>query len=244
MNENINSNDSEILQYLKPFADKIIKLQQKIPKLKKIREDILERQESFSKHVSKDVQTYIIFGMLCVLAIIFDHFVSTNTMSPIAKSIHIPVAILALLFSLIDLGVASLASGIRTKRFLEIEKMKRIWRPILWFLFVIKISLFVIFAYQSTPIKGILIMSALAFLVYLILDFAGKGIYYLTGKIKYWFLLEIWNEKPEDIENKIANNCRNLKNKAVVANDGLNDPEKLKETLLKLGVEQICEDAK
>jgi hypothetical protein len=244
MSENVQTNDSEIIQFLKPFADKIIKLQQKLPKLTKIRKEILDRQESFLQNVKKDSQMYILFGFLCILAIVFDYFVSVNTMKPIAHLIHIPVVLLALLFSFIDLGVASLASGIRAKKFLEIEKMKKIWRPILWLLFLIKISLFIIFAINNTPIKGILIMIALALIVYFILDFAGKGIYFIAGKIKYWFLLEIWNEKPEDIENKIKNKCRNLKNEAIKANDGLNEPEKLQLILRKLDVEKICGEQK
>jgi len=226
-------------KHLLTFADKITNMSARIPELEKKLEDVLERKKGFDNLINIKSQKVIAFGVLCLMALAFDYFVSINTMAPLAKIIHIKTFILALIFNVFDAIVAILASGVTAKRVIETKNMKKLWRPILWLLFIIKSSLFIIFAVMGhTKAIGIIIMVALAFLVYITLDFAGEGLYFIFGKLKYWFLIEIWNKKPDDVRKQIQRQCRKLSNE--IKDFGYDEDEIYRE----LDVDKYCRGIK
>jgi len=226
-------------KHLLIFADKISNMSAMIPELEKKLADVLERRKGFDNLISSKSQKLISFGVLCLLALAFDYVVSNSTMAPLARYIGIKIFILALIFNVFDAIVAILASGVTAKRVIDTKNLKKIWRPVLWLLFIIKSSLFIAFALKGhSNVLEIILMLALAFLVYIILDFAGEGLYFIFGKIKYWFLMEIWNKKPDDVRKQIQRQCRKLSNE--IKDFGYDEDEVYKE----LDVEKYCRGIK
>lgn len=210
-NDNI-QNDTTQFALLKPLVVKYKSLENKIPKIEDDFKIIQKKKFIFLEDIKKE---HIYYAMLCVLALIFDFILSRITMKPLTKGTQITPELFALIFNLMDAIIAVLASGILAYDLVGRQKQRKIWLPILWALCAIKIVLFIGFAYKSTAIMGIVFIVALVILVYSILHYAGSGLYFLFGKIKY-FVLEQWYDNPTTknqeliaIKHEIDRECSN-----------------------------------
>ncbi|ROL58728.1 hypothetical protein D9V86_11655, partial [Bacteroidetes/Chlorobi group bacterium ChocPot_Mid] len=162
------------------------------------------------------------FGTLCFAALLFDYFVNSRTLIwiPHALGTSVSVYVFAFIFSIFDGIIAVLASGLFAKNMIGFVNQRRIWLSLLWSLGAIKAILFVVFIKfelkDSFAGSNLMIFIQLCFiaLIYAILHFAGKGIYYSLKTLSYGFLIYIWhdpNEKKKknrkgviDLDNKIS----------------------------------------
>jgi hypothetical protein len=187
-------------------AKRIKKLFHDIPIHTEKREKFEIKKSNFLSIFSIDERKYLLYGFLCILALFFDFWVSKITMKPLAKIPSIKPEVLTLIFNLMDAIIAILASGLLTTGALALAKAKSRWRIILWSLCLIKIVLFI--ATTTIKLNGkisrlpMLLMVALVILVYTILDFAGGGLYYIVGIIKFW-IKEAFIEEPAKLKNKL-----------------------------------------
>ena len=204
---------NNVIQFgiLKPLVEKIIKVKNQIPILQETFNEIERKKLEFMSDINKE---HIYFAFLCILALIFDFILSRITMKPLVKSTNMEPEVFALIFNLMDAFIAILASGILANDLLGKFKHKKIWIPVLWVLCLIKITLFVGFAFSSMKLIGILFIVLLVLLVYAILHFAGGGLYFLFGKIKFAFL-EIWHDSPiqkkqelQKLERQLSMTCQ------------------------------------
>lgn len=196
-------NESRQYELFRLLANKIIKLKHKLPKVESVYFEIIKRKNLFLMDVKKE---HVYFAILCVLALIFDFFLSKVTMRPLARISRLRPEIIALIFNFMDAIVAILASGVLVRDFkdlIAIRTQKRIWLSILWAFCSIKIVLFLFTAISQgiKPISTILIIF-LVLLVYSILHFGGSGLYYLFNTIKFGFL-ETWHDNPEKIKHEL-----------------------------------------
>ncbi len=208
------SDDVKQYALLKPIAKEIIKLSRDLPLIESAYHMINEKKVQFFKDVKKE---QIYFAIVCILALLFDFLLSMKTMRPLRKYLLVPTPIIALIFNVMDAVFAILASGILIKDFkdlISIRRNKVIWLSLLWALCIVKITLFFQSSWfhpQSNHI-GIVLIIIFTLLVYSVLHFAGSGLYYLSNVVKFWFL-EIWNDNPTTIKNKIQNLEHDLKQK-------------------------------
>lgn len=204
----------EQYKILEPISQKINFLNNRLPKIKKKWEEIINRQREFENEIGN---ADIYLALLCLLALLFDFIVSRITMVPLTKSTNISPEIMALIFNLMDGIIAILASGILAKDALGKFKAKKIWPKVLWLLCAVKIALYIGFAYSKVTIIGMLFIMFLVVIVYIILHFAGGGLFYLIGKIKF-AILKNWHEDPDIVDNKLNDKCRELRQE-VMHND-------------------------
>jgi hypothetical protein len=208
-------------------------------KIKKLFADIpihLEKREKFETEKNNflsifvvDERKYLLYGLLCILALFFDFWVSKVTMKPLSKIPNIKPEVLALIFNFIDALIAILASGLLATGALAIVKAKSRWRIMLWSLCTIKIILFI--ATTTIKLNGkiswlpMLLMVALVILVYTILDFAGGGLYYVLGSIKFW-IKEAFIKKHSELKKELNEAWINFENKCyeygIVLNNAIN----------------------
>ena len=226
-------------EYFEKDARRIDEFDAKIENAKIIFDGINKEEEEFTNSVQPPEKIKLLkwYGVLCSIALLLDFFVNTNTMEFMPRlfsNFDIPVTIFAIIFTFLDAMIASLQAGSFAKTPLEKAAAKRIWRPILWSLAGVKLVLFVIFILiKEINISGLGVDLVFTFLqvflliiVYLILDFAGEGIYYVTSKSKFIFLRNIWYVSPfKLIDNKInllKKLKRNCKNMGIDPNDIIN----------------------
>jgi hypothetical protein len=149
--------------------------------------------------------------------------VSVRTMLYLSDILRIKVEFIAIIFSILDGFIAILASGGFARIQHQKEKMQRRYRPILVLLAIVKITLFLVYLYNSnlTVENGEMIsqLSTLEFLrilipqvlfivvIYLVLGIAGFGLWFIVGRVWYGvykFLLT----NPGDIEINLKKKCR------------------------------------
>ena len=171
---------------------------------------------------------YLIQGLLCLAALLFDFLVSEKSLGYLAQIIRMPVGLIALLFSILDAGLAILASGgLAGSNFVKKKKHVRMWRPILFVLAAIKIALFIMLIWTSYNIvdaNGKLIQSLTTMdyvriilpqvlfiaAIYVVLAKAGFGLYYLVGN-SYFAIKKFLITDVNKLESEIKNNCTEFK---------------------------------
>jgi hypothetical protein len=205
------SDDFKQYELVRPLAKKIISLNDRMVTITEKYENMIFRKNEFFDDVKKE---HIYFAILCILALIFDFFISKITMKPLAKIAHLRPEAVALIFNFMDAVVAVLASGILVKNIhdhISLKMQKRVWLTILWALFAVKITLFTITAKnQGTNWKATLLIVFLTIIVYSILHFAGSGLHYLFNIVKYWLLI-MWNDDPKEVQIELKNYIQKFK---------------------------------
>jgi len=209
----------EQIEHLEPLANKISKIRSYIPRateaVQKLKEDKLKFFGAFQGQLGK----YAVEGVICFLVLLFDFWVSSKSLHFLAQLVRIHVGFIAFIFSILDGGVAILASGGFAINVIDQIKFKKMWRPILWGLAVIKIVLFTFLVVNSSiiidpitnqtvygigskeVITNILPQAGFIILVYAVLHFAGFGLWYVVGNIIY-ACREFLISKPEHLRTK------------------------------------------
>ncbi len=191
------------------LASNIKKLSIKIKEAEHSNSIFNEKYQSFHKVFDENIGWYLIQGLLCIIVLLFDYWVSGNTLKYLAQTIKIPVQFLALVFTLLDAGIAILASGgLAGDNNLSRKNMRKTWHPILIILGVAKLTLFVFFVYDRyqnqwgfiEQIQTILPQVLFIIIIYFILSKAGFGLWYILGK----FFYGIWSTLLLD-QNKLVN---------------------------------------
>lgn len=177
------------MDILKPHVKRIKRLQFQIPESQKKLDSLSIIESKFMNFFDgKAHQTFLVMGVIAIVAVIFDFVLSTTTMRPLPPKV-IPSEFKALIFSVIDFGVAILASGVFAIGAVAAALMKKRFRMILWMLCIIKVALFAFTQFKvggKVDPKATIFMIALVVLVYVILDVCGGGLAFVFGKIKYW----------------------------------------------------------
>ncbi len=182
------------------------------------RKEVEDKELIFLSHFTGNMTIYFAFGVIAFVAILFDYILSTMTMRGLP--LPLPVVIRALIFSIIDCGVAIIASGVFVKDPIKRVLMMQRFRIVLWFLCIVKIALFLFVQFKvanKPSIPATVFMGALVFLVYLILDFAGSGLGLIFGKA-YHGIVKFINPGKNTLDNvtlslwtKFITNANNFK---------------------------------
>lgn len=210
-------NNVDEFSLVKSTADKIRKKQASLPEAERKLEEFNKNKQEFLKFFEPPFTKYIPIGGIAILAVIFDFILSNQTLQPLTQAEHIQnfTRLIALMFNLIDVGLAILASGILAHDLIGKVKAKKVWQPILWAFCAVKITLFVIFSTLknsngSISYTGMAIIVVLVILVYLILDFGGAGLAYFIGQAKFAIQKNIFMEEPVKIQRDLQELCHNL----------------------------------
>ncbi|MCX7909905.1 MAG: hypothetical protein N2560_10390 [Ignavibacteria bacterium] len=187
-----------------------------------------KKQDFFELFSEEKTSRYVVGGVLCLLVLIFDFWVSHRSMELLADVIRVPVAFLALLFSILDGFLAIYASGGLAglnQRRKELHKKSGV--PILILLGLVKIVLFVILVINKyteiDPNSGLEVFQLSTFdaikiigsqvlfviIVYSILSTNGFGLWYLFGVIWFGFYKALL-ENPEKITFELRKLFNNL----------------------------------
>ncbi len=222
---------------LREISDKILQKNEKLLKARKAREKYEKKKSEFNEFFSEKKATYLIYGIACSIVLVFDFFVSHQTLQYLAKIIRVPPSSLALIFTLFDATMAILASGGLSTNTYKRELQRKIFRPILTSLGLLKLILFGFYVYDSYLIvdafgnrvfplstwefvRVLLPQIIFIFIVYSVLTFAGLGLFYIFGGlilIVAGFLLD----NPDEIEKKIRelfNHFRTISNNSFESN--------------------------
>ncbi len=181
----------EATKLLKPIADKIENTYHKF-------HAIPEKLKNFNDVKSKALfpfdgagSKYVIFGILSLLALVFDFWVSNKTMLPLARITKLRPEFVAILFNLIDAFIAIYASGLLANGIIQTKIHKRNGGILLWSLFALKMTLFFVFTRvissssgSQSPI-GTIVIVGIAVLVYTILHIMGGGLLYIFYNIYF-----------------------------------------------------------
>ncbi len=197
--------------HLSGYVDKIKKLKTKLEESKSKKLVFEKKHSDFLSLFSEPKGKLILYGVLCVMALLFDFLISTQTMGWIyilAKK-RLPVELIALIFTCFDGGLAILVGGAYARNHVAkiIERKK--WRTILWGLGIIKIALFITMVKIISPgsYSGSNLMMLFMVLftggVYVILDYMGTGLLFLLGSFRHFLETEIFNDSPETVEKKL-----------------------------------------
>jgi hypothetical protein len=206
-------------EFLKPLSDKIHKANSAIPQAEKDIAEAKASEEKFLSLFTPPYGKYILFGVLCLAALLFDFFVNEQTLGWLGRMAKLPVEIFAAIFMIIDACIAVLAAGLLADDIIDKTKHKKIWRSVLWGLGVVKIILFLVYVtikqdgFGDTNWYWPGLQIIFVALIYIILDNAGSGLYYILGK--FWHLVkqQIWYDNPEELRNDIAISFRKLNEK-------------------------------
>lgn len=196
------------LDFLKPIADKINSIDSKIDQARLDQENAKTSESKFLKLFTTPYGKYILYGILCLVALLFDFFVNKTTLIWLDRLTGLPVEVFAIIFLVIDGCVAVLAAGLLAKDYIEKTKQRNMWRPVLWGLGIVKIVLFVVFVSLVQKGSGNIdwVMTGIQILfvalIYIILDNSGSGLYFLLGKLWHLFIQQIWIDTPEDLKRK------------------------------------------
>lgn len=191
------------------LASNIKKLSIKIKEANHSNSKFSEKYQSFHKVFDENIGWYLIQGLLCIIVLLFDFWISENSMQYLSKLIRIKVQFIALVFTLVDGGIAILASGgLAGDNNLSRRNMRKTWQPILIVLGIVKIILFVFLIYSKyedqlgmfQTIEVILPQVLFVIIIYFVLSKAGFGLWYILGKLYYGF----WSLLLLD-QNKLAN---------------------------------------
>jgi hypothetical protein len=204
---------------LENIKSDILKLENNLINSEKHQKKYEDKLSDFNKLFEENKGFYIVQGLICIAVLIFDFFVSTNTLQYLAQILKISVEFLAVIFSLLDGGIAILASGglAGTNTVIQ-KKMRRTWRPVLFLLGFVKIVLFgvliyntyyivvadqVMFELSSFDLLRIVVTQIIFILIiYAVLTKAGFGLWYLCGGFYY----SIWKfllSEPDYLKAKL-----------------------------------------
>ncbi len=203
--------DNQRLDIYQPQVQKINSIVREYKELKEKYGIVIKKKEEFDsfinnmEHIRKE--TLLIMGILSILAIFFDFWVSSKTISwlpSLISSSHKANTSLTFLFSIIfslfDGFISILSSGLLAKSKIEYHKNRKGWLSLLWILFVMKTALFILFLntnqYNNFTQIGLgeILIVVFTFVVYLILHFGGAGLYYIIKNIIIYIDLEILND--------------------------------------------------
>lgn len=180
----------------------------------------LEKKQNFEDFFTDKLGLYVVFGIISIAVLFFDFWVTRQAIEYLAELVYISKDLLAFLIMIIDAGLAIIASGgLAGSDYHKQQKMKKIARPILYLLGLVKIILYVILVYNSylvlSPdgtkiftlttwefIRVVAPQVIFLLIIYSVLSFAGIGLFYLCGLLYYGLYLSLLNN-PETYEKKI-----------------------------------------
>jgi hypothetical protein len=151
----------------------------------------------------------VVAAIVSIGALVLDWWVSSTTLESFAVQFGLPPWLLATVVSIIDAGVAVLASGYLAEGELRRERHQKLGLLVMGFLGLGKlIALFFYlqdqysgrFALNTIPL-GIWLQVLLILVVYALLKIFGAGLWYLFALIRHWLPL-VLSETREYIELK------------------------------------------
>jgi hypothetical protein len=151
----------------------------------------------------------VVAAIVSIGALVLDWWVSSTTLESFAVQFGLPPWLLATVVSIIDAGVAVLASGCLAEGELRRERHQKLGLLVMGFLGLGKlIALFFYlqdqysgrFALNTIPL-GIWLQVLLILVVYALLKIFGAGLWYLFALIRHWLPL-VLSETKEYIELK------------------------------------------
>ena len=139
----------------------------------------------------------VVAAIVSIGALVLDWWVSSTTLEAFAVQFGLPPWLLATVVSIIDAGVAVLASGYLAEGELRRERHQKLGLLVMGFLGLGKlIALFFYLQDQysgkfglNTIPWGIWLQVLLIFVVYALLKIFGAGLWYLFALIRHWFPL-------------------------------------------------------
>jgi hypothetical protein len=151
----------------------------------------------------------VVAAIVSIGALVLDWWVSSTTLESFAVQFGLPPWLLATVVSIIDAGVAVLASGCLAEGELRRERHQKLGLLVMGFLGLGKlIALFFYLQDQysgrlalNTIPLGIWLQVLLILVVYALLKIFGAGLWYLFALIRHWFPL-VLSETKEYIELK------------------------------------------
>ncbi|ROL57819.1 hypothetical protein D9V84_03645 [Bacteroidetes/Chlorobi group bacterium Naka2016] len=224
-------------------------IKEKVSTIRKLNEDFERAQKSFEKFNKKKQDflelfvheksgRYVVGGILCLLVLIFDYWVSHRSLEYLSDIIRVPKEFLALLFSVLDGFLAIFASGgFAGPDSSKKEKHRKSGIPILILLGLVKIILFIILVvnkyteidpvtsqeiYTLSTIDSIKIIGPqviFVIIVYSILSTNGFGLWYILG-LGYYGIYQLLLVNPESVKFKMRKAFNSLKE---IAKDQFND---------------------
>lgn len=206
---------------LQPLAERKRKLYTRALIAEKKKNDFDNKRLDFNEKFIEKKELYLVQGIICLCVLIFDFWVSEKSLGYLSILISVRVQYLAFIFCLVDGGLSILSSGgLAGNDITKAKFMKRLWKPILITLGVVKLALFIIFVYEQYTSYDIvtgekyfnldtidflkLIIPQFFFLViiYGVLSFAGFGLLYVIGN-SVLFIWGLMLDSPEKIRAKL-----------------------------------------
>jgi hypothetical protein len=193
--------------------ERLRKVTQRLRELKmqweaRVRAELMYQQFRQEPRPHKD-SFLVVAAVVSIGALVLDWWVSSTTLESFAVQFGLPPWLLATVVSIIDAGVAVLASGCLAEGELRRERHQKLGLLVMGFLGLGKlIALFFYlqdqysgrFALNTIPL-GIWLQVLLILVVYALLKIFGAGLWYLFALIRHWFPL-VLSETKEDIELK------------------------------------------
>lgn len=184
---------------LQIIADKITSIKSNLDSARHYLTEFNKKYNDFFEVFQEHKGTYLVQGIICLAVLLFDFWVSEKSLWYLFQIIRVKVEYLAILFSLIDGGIAILAiGGLAGTNLILRKKMQKTWRPVLIILAIIKVILFFILIYNYYihvdengkvlfelgslgMIKTILPQVFFIAIIYFVLGKAGFGLWYVIG---------------------------------------------------------------
>jgi cation transport ATPase len=189
------------------------KITQRLRELKRQWEARVEAEREYQRFRQKprlhNDSFLVVAAIVSIGALVLDWWVSSTTLESFAVQFGLPPWLLATVVSIIDAGVAVLASGYLAEGELRRERHQKLGLLVMGFLGLGKlIALFFYlqdqysgrFALNTIPL-GIWLQVLLILVVYALLKIFGAGLWYLFALIRHWLPL-VLSEAKEDIELK------------------------------------------
>jgi hypothetical protein len=189
------------------------KITQRLRELKRQWESRVEAEREYQRFRQKprlhNDSFLVVAAVVSIGALVLDWWVSSTTLESFAVQFGLPPWLLATVVSIIDAGVAVLASGYLAEGELRRERHQKLGLLVMGFLGLGKlIALFFYlqdqysgrFALNTIP-WGIWLQVLLILVVYALLKIFGAGLWYLFALIRHWLPL-VLSETKEDIELK------------------------------------------
>ena len=240
---------------LQEIVESINNLNQKLDESKHYLSEFKKKFNSFIEVFPSNKGTYLVLGIICLAVLIFDFFISEKSLLYLSDIIKIRVFFLALIFTILDGGIAILASGgLAGANLVKANSMKKIWRPILILLAIIKLILFGVLVYNSyyggdiygneiiplgswEMVKIIIPQVFFVAITYFVLGKAGFGLYYIVG-IAYFGVLKFLLSNPMMFENKLYDKCMEFK-QSVGSYNNQPDAVIIEEEIKNFGIQEI-----
>jgi hypothetical protein len=193
--------------------ERLRKITQRLRELKMQWEARVEAEREYQRFRQKprlhNDSFLVVAAIVSTGALVLDWWVSSTTLESFAVQFGLPPWLLATVVSIIDAGIAVLASGYLAEGELRRERHQKLGLLVMGFLGLGKlIALFFYlqdqhsgrFALNTIPL-GIWLQVLLILVVYVLLKIFGAGLWYLFALIRHWLPL-VLSETKEDIELK------------------------------------------